>query len=289
MHAETARLGHRIHKARERRAAGERVVISLRIELARRERCGVALDAPRHRGRAQARAVDQGVAFNRLATLGVQHEAAASSLGMQESALQGEHRAVRLRIAEVREHERMAVDDPGGRRVERGDAGELGLERERLRARHPDHVADAVGMRLLPDRLELSELRFVRRHDELARALVRHAMAHAVLVEQALAFHAAERLERAFRVVDAGVDHLRIARAGVRAEGLLGLEDHHLSPRGRQGARHREADDPRAQHHRVKLFHVSRACRRGKRPRRRARRRSPSAARCRRRPRRARH
>jgi hypothetical protein len=63
-----------------------------------------------------------------------------------EPAFQREHRAAVLGIAEVGEHQRMTVDDPGRGRVERRRAGDLRLERRRLRARHPDDVGHAVGM-----------------------------------------------------------------------------------------------------------------------------------------------
>ena len=57
------------------------------------------------------------------------------------------------------------------------------------------------------------------------------------IVEELLAFDAAARLERALRVVDAGVDHLGVARAGMRADRILGLEDHHLAARRCASAR----------------------------------------------------
>src|SRR5205823_14483535 len=63
------------------------------------------------------------------------------------------------------------------------------------------------------------------------------------------------RLERALRVVDAGVDHLGIARARMRADRVLRLEDHHLAARQRERAGDREADHARADYDRVKLFH----------------------------------
>ncbi len=41
----------------------------------------------------------------------------------------------------------------------------------------------------------------------------------------------------------------------MRADGVLGLEDHHLAPGERERARHREADQPRADHHGVNAVH----------------------------------
>jgi hypothetical protein len=41
----------------------------------------------------------------------------------------------------------------------------------------------------------------------------------------------------------------------VRADGVLGLEDHDLASIPRQCARHRKANDPRADHDRVNSVH----------------------------------
>src|SRR6266404_7761611 len=59
VHAEAAGLGDRVDQARKRRAARERVVIALRVELARRELLRIAFDAFRHARRFQSRAVDE--------------------------------------------------------------------------------------------------------------------------------------------------------------------------------------------------------------------------------------
>src|SRR5882762_8101787 len=59
VHAEAAGLGHRVDEARKRRAARERVVIALRVELARRELTRIACDAFRYARGFQSRAVDE--------------------------------------------------------------------------------------------------------------------------------------------------------------------------------------------------------------------------------------
>ena len=211
--------------------------------------------------RAQPGAVDEHAAAE-VHLAGMHDEAARHDLRADQLRLQREHRAAILGVAEVGEHQRMAVDDPGRRRVERRRALHLGLERLRLLACHPDDVGDAVGMRFFLNILKLPNLVFARRDDQLARAAMRHAVRHAVLVEQLLAGDAAARLERALRVVDAGVDHFRVARAGMGADRVLGLEDHDLAPGLGEGARDRQADHARADHRRIKLFHAAAAFRR---------------------------
>ena len=67
----------------------------------------------------------------------------------------------------------------------------------------------------------------------------------AVAVEELLARDAEPRLQAARRVVDAGMDHLAVARAGLRADRIGALEDDHLEPGHRQPARAGEPDDAR--------------------------------------------
>src|SRR6266850_7296160 len=104
---------------------------------------------------------------------------------------------------------------------------------------------------------------FIAGDDELAAAPVGHAMLDAIFVQQGFAFDAGERLERALRVVDAGVDDFGIARAGMRAYGVLAFEDHHLATGEGERARDREADHPGADDDRVKLFHAAALAARG--------------------------
>src|SRR2546422_212134 len=255
VHAEAAGLWHRVDQAGERRAARERVVIALRVELARCELARVAFDAFRHARGFQSRAVDEQPRLY-LFIPRSQNDPVGNSFGFLQGTLQREHRAVRLGVAEVREHQRVAVDDAGRGRVERGDAVQLGLERERLLARHPHHVGDAIGVRLSLDFLQLRQLFLVAGDDQLAAAPVRDAVRDAVLVEQPLSLHAARRLEAAFRVIDSRVNDFRIARAGVRADRILGLQDDDFAARRGEGARHREADHARADDDGLYAFQV---------------------------------
>ena len=59
VHAQAAGLGHRVDQAREGRAAGERVVVALGIELRRDLSGGKAVDQARDAGRTKPRAVDE--------------------------------------------------------------------------------------------------------------------------------------------------------------------------------------------------------------------------------------
>lgn len=61
-----------------------------------------------------------------------------------------------------------------------------------------------------------------------------------------------KHLEAAGRVVDAGVDDLAVAGTGASTEAWGGLDHEYLAPGHRQRARHREADDSRADYHGVR-------------------------------------
>ena len=105
--------------------------------------------------------------------------------------------------------------------MERRDATQLGLHGHRLLPGDLDDVGRAVGVGLVADRPQLGDLRLVGRDDELSAAPVRHAVRAAVLVEEMPPRDAGARLERALGVVDAGVDHLGVARARVRADAAV--------------------------------------------------------------------
>jgi len=83
--------------------------------------------------------------------------------------------------------------------------------------------------------------------EQLAAAGVRHLVLGAEGIEQLLAAHAQGRAQAARRIVDAGVDHLAVAGAGLRADQLVLLQHHHLMAGDRQrpgdGQAHRAGAD----------------------------------------------
>jgi hypothetical protein len=115
-------------------------------------------------------------------------------------------------------------------------------------------VIDAVGGRLLAYALQLRDCAWLV-HDQLAAAPVAYAAFGAVGIQQCLAFHAQPGLERALRVIDAGVDHLAVARTGARAYGVGGFKHHHLPALQGQRARHGQTHHARAHHHTIDLVH----------------------------------
>ena len=100
----------------------------------------------------------------------------------------------------------------------------------------------------------------VGRDDQLAAVDVRHALLGAVGVERLAAGDAEPRHEAAGRIVDAGVDHLAVARGGLGADAFGGFQDDHLAPGQRQRARHRQADDAGAHHDAIDPLQTSSPC-----------------------------
>jgi len=143
----------------------------------------------------------------------------------------------------------VAVDDAGRRRLERRDAGELRLELAGLARLQHAQVRDAVGARLSVELLQAGDLPRIGGDDQLAAAPVDDAAPLEVGVQRGPARDAQPRLERARGVVDAGVDHLAVARARPGSNRPFALEHHDLAACEREGARHREADHASADHH----------------------------------------
>src|SRR4026208_63908 len=111
-------------------------------------------------------------------------------------------------------------------------------------------------MRSLSDAPQILTLRGVGCDDQLAAAPVRPSAIGAIGVQTLPTLQASARLERAPWVVDPCVDDLRIARTRMRADGVLCLEYHDLTPGRRQGSRHCEAYNSCADYDRVNAIHA---------------------------------
>ena len=187
MHAEAASLGHGIDEAREGRAPEELEIIALgvaqgRDRLARQavdrggERLGVEAGAVHKKPRCEPRHLPLRGDFD--------DEPVLVDPPARDAAAEGDRRSVRLRIAEQRQHEGVAVENAGRGRQERAGAGELGLELDRPRAREELDILDAIGARPGEDALERPALLVSCRHDQLATAAIGDAMRIAIGVKR---------------------------------------------------------------------------------------------------------
>ena len=94
----------------------------------------------------------------------------------------------------------------------------------------------------------------VGRDDQLAAIAMRHAMLGAIGIEHAPAGDAGPRHQAALGIVDAGVDDLGIARAGLGADAFGGLDDDDLTAGKGKRAGHGEADHAGADHDAIDSF-----------------------------------
>ena len=85
---------------------------------------------------------------------------------------------------------------------------------------------------------------------------MRHAVTRAELVHQIAAFDAQPGLQRAGRIVDAGMDDAAVMRAGVHARAGVPLEDTHRRAGRGNRARGGEAGHTGADHGDINLGHV---------------------------------
>ncbi len=158
-------------------------------------------------------------------------------------------------MAFERQHQAVAVDDAGRRRQVGRDAGKLRLEAQRFFRRQPLQVVDAVLVRGRCDCVELGDLAGLRCDEQLAATTVRDAVLGAKTIEQGLAGDAELGAQAARRVVEPGVDDLRVARARFRADAAVALEYQHLLALLRQSPGDGEADDSRSHHDRFNVCH----------------------------------
>ena len=148
----------------------------------------------------------------------------------------------------------MAVDNAGGRRQKAGDTDDFRLEFGKFSAREHAQVIDTIDFRLLPVLLEAIQLAFVVGDDDFPDTPVVYAPFGAIPVQRFTAGDAHPGLERTGFVVDAGVYDLRVARAGVSADGIFGLKYYHLALRESELARDGEPDHAGADHRTVDFF-----------------------------------
>ena len=144
-------------------------------------------------------------------------------------------------------------------RQQRRRAVQVGLHRDRLGGAEQAHALDAVGLGAALDLGELLGLGVVGGDDQLAAIPVRHAVLGTVGIEQAPAGDAGARHQAALGIVDAGVDDLGIARAGLGADAFGCLDDDDLAAGKGKRARHGEADDACADHNAVDGFERGRS------------------------------
>ena len=242
MQAEPRALRHGIDVPRERRAARQRIVLADGIVGRRRPIATVEIQCRGERGRVQPARHHEVAAGQALVPADLEPVEPAHPAHGADAGSQHDLGAVCGSLALQRQHVGVAVDDTGRWRQQRRHAIDLRLEPACLGRRQRHEIVDAVGDRGLVKPFELAELVRGGGHQQFRAPLVRHAAPLAEPVELVLALDAQLRAQTAGRIVDAGVDHLGVARGRLRADQLVLLEHHDLLARHRQRTADRQAD-----------------------------------------------
>src|SRR6266705_1780782 len=257
VHAAPRRFRGGVDEAAERRAARQAEVVALAVVGGGQPVRRKAFDDARQLLREQACAVDyppreQPSGFD---TADLELDTVRLDAAAKHGAAERERRAAVLGVSAQGEHEAVAVDDPGGGRFQRSDAGELRLQRASFGVREHFQIGHAVLGGLRAELFQRGNLRHFGRDDELAATPVRNAVLREKRVKSLAARDAQLRLERAARIVDSRVDDFAVARAGAGADRAFRFEDDHLATSKREGSCARQADHACAYDDRIDPFH----------------------------------
>src|SRR5437773_471058 len=117
------------------------------------------------------------------------------------------------------------MHDTGRWRPQRGGRVNRRLAPADERAIDELELFNAVSRTAELERLEIGDVMLVAGDDELAAARVRNAVPSAELVQQVAALDAEPRLERAGRIVDAGMNHTAVVCARVQTSARMSFDD----------------------------------------------------------------
>jgi hypothetical protein len=160
---------------------------------------------------------------------------------------------MRLDLADQRVHESVRVEDPALGRMQRAHGAQGRFQRQGLRGVQAGHAFHPVRLAARGQCVQRREFTVLCGHDELAALVVGDVVAIEEFVHQAPAFHAEARLQRARRVMQAGVDHLGVARGDARPHAALALQNGHAMALARQRITARQAHRTCPHHNCVKV------------------------------------
>ena len=152
----------------------------------------------------------------------------------------------------------MAVHNAGARRPQGGFTIQSRLLGQGFRfSQQPQRIRphNAIGRRFGLNCTQLRHLLGRSRHNQFATLLVRNVALTTVGIKTLATLHAKLRLEGPLGVIDTGVNHFTVARAGACAKGICRLEQQDLLTFKRQLARNRQAHHPSPDHHCLYSIH----------------------------------
>ncbi len=138
---------------------------------------------------------------------------------------------------------------------QRGHAGDVRLACVNCGGVNDAHAGDAVGFAAALQVFQFRGLVGIGGDEEFSRAAMGNVVGGAEFVGQAVAFEAVARFEGIFRVVEAGMDHAAVARAGGHAGTRKGFDEEDVVPAEREFPGDGAADDSAADDEDVGLVH----------------------------------
>ena len=122
-------------------------------------------------------------------------------------------------------------------------------------------VGDAAGNAGRLDVLESSHFSIVRCDDQFPASAVGNAVLETIAIQQRFPLDAKGRLFRAWRIVDAGVNDLAVARARYAADPVFRFENQNLSALNGKAPRDRQPNHAGADHYAVNVIRHGRSWR----------------------------
>ena len=253
MHAEPGRFRHRVDQPRKRRAPLQHEVVALGVGERRHEGRVETSSFGGQPGGAEAGGIDHlaGSEAHRLGTADRHRDRLRAELQPVHRRMGYQLSTGVFGVGQQGQHQRVAVDDAGGRRSERGDAGECRFQLAHGVAVEQFELAGAAGQGVAADLLEPADLAVAGGDDQLAAAVVGDRAGHTVGVQGIATGDAQPRLEAARRVVEAGVDDFAVATADAGAECILGLQDKYFAAGERERPSAGQSDHAGADHYAI--------------------------------------
>jgi hypothetical protein len=229
MNAQRARNGRRIDQALERRVAGQREIAAFAVMQGGDAFFRKTLHPGRRFLRLQAARQDQAAGGDGAGVVPADAHLDLSGRWRrpQKRGVQHYHAAMRLNRTNQRVHVAMRIEDPAFGRVQRAHRAQGRLQGQGLRGVQAGHAFDPIGLAARGQCVQRREFIVLRGHDELATFVVGNVVAIEEVVQQAPSLDTETGLQRTWRVVQAGVDHLRIARGDARTHTALTLQHRH--------------------------------------------------------------
>ncbi len=158
--------------------------------------------------------------------------------------------------ARERMHQVFGGANARGRHQKRRTAFDVRLDGAHVTRIDDPQALYAVALSLLHQGKKLFLLGSVLRDDKLSRGAAGHVVPGAEFLRQAVAFDAVTRFPGILRVVDSGMDHAAVTRAGGHSESWILLSKKNILPTAGERFGNRAADNTPSNNQNICLVHI---------------------------------